>query len=178
MTGPLANDHAEPPIQNSDVARLLEQMADLLEFKDENPFKVRSYRSAAEAVKDLDVPIAAIAIKGGAVDLQKIPGIGKSISTQIMEIVQTGTSPLFELLTQSTPASVLDLRKVSGIGLKTAQILFRDFGIKSLLELKHFADGGGLRSVPGLGDKTVDRVLRSLDRLLSQSDPTRFSTGG
>jgi DNA polymerase (family X) len=178
MTGPVANDDAELPIQNSDVARLVEQMADLLEFKDENPFKVRSYRSAAEAIKDLDVPIAGIALKGGAADLQKIPGIGKSISTQIMEIVQSGASPLFELLTKDTPASVLDLRKVSGIGLKTAQILFRDFGIKSLAELKHFADGGGLRSVPGLGDKTVDRVLRSLDRLLSQPDPTRFSTGG
>jgi DNA polymerase (family X) len=156
-------------IDNEEIARVLEQMADLLEFKDENFFKVRSYRTASEAVKDLDTPIAGIVAKGVA-ELQKVPGIGKSISTQIVELVNTGKSPLFESLTADTPVTVLDLRKISGVGLKTAQALFRDFGIKSLPELRAFADSGGLKSVPGMGEKTVGRVLRSLDRALPAAE--------
>jgi DNA polymerase (family X) len=79
--------------------------------------------------------------------------------------VQTGESSYFEELTRDVPATVLDLRRVSGIGLKTAQLLYRDFGINSLEQLKSFAEGGGLASVPGLGEKSVARVKASLTRL-------------
>jgi DNA polymerase/3'-5' exonuclease PolX len=67
------------------------------------------------------------------------------------------------------PATVLDLRRVSGIGLKTAQVLYRDFGIKSLDELKVFVEGGGVNSVPGLGEKTTARIKSSLARLQAQA---------
>ena len=66
-------------------------------------------------------------------------------------------------------ATVLDLRRVSGIGLKTAQVLYRDFGIKSLDELKVFVEGGGVNSVPGLGEKTTTRIKSSLARLQAQA---------
>jgi len=154
--------------KNSDVARMLDQIADLLEFKNENFFKVRSYRTASSAITDLDSPVADAVTAGGAVELQKIPGIGKGISAQIVEIVTTGGSAYFDELTRDLPVSVLDLRRVSGIGLKTAQVLFSDFGIKSLDELRVFAEGGGLLSVPGIGEKTVDRVKRSIARLESE----------
>ena len=147
------------------MARVLQQIADMLEFKNENPFKLRSYQMAAETIGSMGTPIAEIA-EGGAGELQKIPGIGKTISAQILEIVQTGKSQYFEELTADVPATVLDLRRVSGIGLKTAQLLYRDFGVKSLEELKVLADGGGLTSVPGLGDKTIERIKKALDRLL------------
>jgi DNA polymerase (family 10) len=155
-------------IDNAEIARVLQQIADMLEFKNENQFKYRSYQMAAEMIGSMGTPIAEIAERGGASGLQQIPGIGKTISSQILEIIQTGKSPYFEELTKDIPASVLDLRRVSGIGLKTAQLLFRDFGIKSLAQLKSFADGGGLASVPGLGDKTVARVKASLARLLGE----------
>jgi DNA polymerase/3'-5' exonuclease PolX len=67
---------------------------------------------------------------------------------------------------------VLDLRRVSGIGLKTAQLLYRDFGIKSLGELKSLAESGGLKSVPGLGEKTLARITKSLERLLCEPEDT------
>ena len=156
-------------IGNAEVARVLQQIADMLEFKNENQFKYRSYQMAAETIGSMGTPITEIAERGGAAELQQIPGIGKTISTQILEIIQSGKSPYFEELTKDIPATVLDLRRVSGIGLKTAQLLFRDFGIKSLAELKSFAEGGGLASVPGLGEKTVTRVKTSLARLLSES---------
>ena len=156
-----------PSPDNTEVARVLQQVADILEFKNENPFKIRSYQMAAETIGSMGTPIADIAT-GGADELQKLPGIGKTISGQILEIVQTGKSQYFEELTQDVPASVLDLRRVSGIGLKTAQLLYRDFGIKSLEELKKLADSGGLTSVPGLGEKTLARVAKSLERLLGE----------
>jgi DNA polymerase (family 10) len=157
----------KPKIGNSDVARTLDRIADLLEFKDEIFFKVRSYRTASGAISDLDRPVAEAVADGGAAELQKIPGIGKGISAQIVEIVTTGKSTYFDELTREIPVSVLDLRRVSGVGLKTAQMLFREFGINSLGELKNFAEGGGLLSVPGIGEKTVERIKRSIARLES-----------
>ena len=154
---------------NGAIAHVLQQIADMLEFKNENPFKMRSYHMAAETIGSMGTPIAEIAT-GGADELQKIPGIGKTISGQILEIVQTGKSLYFEELTRDVPASVLDLRRVSGIGLKTAQLLYRDFGIKSLEELRKLADAGGLKSVPGLGEKTLARIKKSLERLLDEPD--------
>src|SRR2546430_908090 len=140
-------------IDNAGVARVLQQIADMLEFKDENPFKFRSYQMAAETVGSMGTPISDIARTGGSDELQKIPGIGKTISSQILEIIETGKSSYFKEISKDVPATVLDLRRVSGIGLKTAQLLYRDFSIKSLGELRTFAENGGLASVPGLGEK-------------------------
>lgn len=144
----------------------------MLEFKNENPFKFRSYQMAAETIGSMGTPVSDIVSRGGASELQKIPGIGKTISTQILEIVESGKSSYFEELTADVPATVLDLRRVSGIGLKTAQLLYRDFGIKTLEELKSLAESGGLKSVPGLGEKTLARITKSLERLLSEPQDT------
>lgn len=154
---------------NRAVARALSDIAGVLEFIDENAFKIRSYRMAAETIATLHDQVADLAAQGGAAELQKIQGIGKGISTQIVEIVETGKSSYFEELTRDLPATVLDLRRVSGIGLKTAQVLYRDFGIKSLDELKVFVEGGGVNSVPGLGEKTTARIKSSLARLQAQA---------
>lgn len=153
------------PIDNRDVARVLHRIADMLEFKNENAFKYRSYQMAAETIGSMATPVTGIVSRGGAGELQKIPGIGKTISAQILEIIETGKSSYFEELTKDIPASVLDLRRVSGIGLKTAQLLYRDFGVITLDQLKSLAESGGLASVPGLGEKTIARIKSSLTRL-------------
>lgn len=157
----------EPLRDNAEIARVLQQIAEMLEFKNENPFKFRSYQMAAETIGSMGTPVVDIA-RGGASELQKIPGIGKTLSAQILEIVETGKSSYFEELTTDVPASVLDLRRVSGIGLKTAQLLYRDLGINSLERLRAFAESGGLASVPGLGEKTLARINKSLERLLDK----------
>ena len=162
-------------VDNSDVAGVFRRIADLLEFRDENPFKLRSYRLASETIEEMQTPLAEIAARGGASELQKIPGIGKSISGQILEVLQTGTSSFLETLKEEIPETALDLKRVSGIGLKTAQLLFRDFGIRSLEELKDFAEGGGLLSVPGLGEKTIQRINASLARIESERGMLRLN---
>ncbi|HJQ68959.1 MAG TPA: DNA polymerase/3'-5' exonuclease PolX [Blastocatellia bacterium] len=162
-------------IDNADIARVFERIADLLEFKDENPFKTRSYRLASETIAEMSESLTEIAARGGAAELQKIPGIGKSISSQIVEITRTGTSGYFEELKEEVPETVLELRRVSGVGLKTSQLLYREFGIKSLEELKAFAEGGGLESVPGLGEKTAERIKKSLTRIESERGMMRLN---
>lgn len=148
---------------------MLSDIAGILEFKDENAFKIRSYRMAAETIATMQDQVAELAERGGAAELQKIQGIGKGISTQMIEIVETGKSSYFEELTRDVPATVLDLRRVSGIGLKTAQLLYRDFGINSLPQLKVFVEGGSVNSVPGLGEKTTARIKASLARIEAQA---------
>jgi len=165
-----SHEQDQEKIENAEVAHVLQQIADMLEFKNENPFKYRSYQMAAETIGSMGIPIADIAARGGAGELQQIPGIGKTISGQILEIIQTGKSTYFEELTKDIPATVLDLRRVSGVGLKTAQLLYRDFNIKSLQELKTLLDAGGLASVPGLGDKTLARIRASLAKLLGEGE--------
>lgn len=160
-------------LDNPAVARVLDDIAGILEFKDENAFKFRSYRMAAETIATMQDQVADIAARGGAAELQKIQGIGKGISAQIVEIVETGKSSYFEELTRDLPASVLDLRRVSGIGLKTAQLLYRDFGVKSLAELKALAETGGLTSVPGLGEKSAGRIRASISRIEEQRTEER-----
>ena len=155
-------------LENPAVARMLNDIAGILEFKDENAFKIRSYRMAAETIDTMHDQVAELAQRGGAAELQKIQGIGKGISAQIVEIVETGKSSYFEELTMDLPATVLDLRRVSGIGLKTAQLLYRELGIKSLPELKVFAEGGGLTSVSGLGEKSAARIKASIARIEAQ----------
>src|SRR5688500_7657994 len=162
-------------IDNADIARVFERIADLLEFKDENPFKTRSYRLASETIAEMSESLSEIAARGGAAELQRIPGIGKSISNQIVEITKTGTSGYFEELKEEVPETVLELRRVSGVGLKTSQLLYREFGIKSLEELKAFAEGGGLESVSGLGEKTAERIRKSLARIESERGMMRLN---
>ena len=162
----MTDETSVPSIDNQKIAQILNQIAGMLEFRDENAFKLKAYSMAAETIDSLQVPIAEMVERGGAAELQKIPGIGKGISSQIVEIVQTGGSTYLDDLSKEIPVSVLDLRRVSGVGLKTAELLYRDFGVKSLDELKSLLEGGGLKSVPGLGEKTIERIKRSLARLM------------
>ena len=159
------SEKIESAVDNETVARVLRQISEMLEFKNENQFKFRSYQMAAETIGSMGTPVTDIVASGGAAELQKIPGIGKTISAQILEIVQTGRSSYFEELTVDVPATVLDLRRVSGVGLKTAQLLHRDFAVRNLEDLRQLAEGGGLHSVPGLGEKTIERIKKSLGRL-------------
>lgn len=157
-------DFSQPNAGNSRVADVLDRIADLLEFKDDNPFKIRSYRLAAETVREMSQSVEEIALRGAAA-LQEIEGIGKSISSQIAEIVRTGTCSHLESLKREIPETVLELLRIRGVGIRTAQLLHKDFGISSLKDLKAFAEGGGLESVQGLGEKMILRIREEMSKL-------------
>jgi DNA polymerase (family 10) len=149
---------------NSDIAAFFRRMADLMEMRGDNPFKIRSYRIAAETIAELDVEVDAIAGREGVAALQQLPGVGKSIAGQILELVETGTTDHFERLRRETPETVADLMRVRGVGIKMATTLYRDFGVLDLDDLKRFAEGGGFEAITGLSDKMIAKLVPAVER--------------
>ena len=147
---------------NEDIARRFNQMASLMEVRGEDPFRLRSYRMAAEAIETWPTPMTEIAREQGLAGLLEIPGVGKALAGKIVELVETGTFDAWERLTAETAATVLDLLALPGVGPKTAATLHQKFKITSLDELRKFADGGGLEMVDGIGARTAERIKDSL----------------
>src|SRR5205807_10188768 len=127
--------------------------------------RIRSYRIAAEAIETWPTPMRKIAASEGAVGLQEIPGVGKAIAAKMVELLNKGTFDAWERLTAETPATVLDLLELPGVGPKTTAMLHQKFKIASLADLRKFAHGGGLEMVDGIGAKTAERIKRHLARL-------------
>lgn len=149
---------------NEEIAQRFNQMASLMEVRGEDAFRIRSYRMAAEAIETWPTAMADISTRQGVAGLLEIPGVGKALAGKIVELVETGTFDAWERLTAETPATVLDLLTLPGVGPKTAAMLHQKFKISSLDDLQKFAAGGGLEMVDGIGPKTADRIKRNLER--------------
>jgi DNA polymerase (family 10) len=133
-----------------------------MDIRGDDPFRLRSYRNAAEAIETWPVPLQKIAAEEGIGGLQTIPGVGKAIAQKILDLLERGTFDAWERIIQETPESVLDLLDLPGIGPKTAATLHQKFKVSSLVELKKFVKGGGLELVDGIGPKTAERIKESL----------------
>lgn len=149
-------------MDNETIARRFFQLAALMEIRGDDPFRLRSYRNAAEAIETWPTPMAEIARDEGVAGLQDVPGVGKAIAGKIVELLERGTFDVWERLTAETPASVLDLLELPGIGPKTVANLHQKFKVSSLKDLKAFVAGGGLDQVDGIGAKTAARIKESL----------------
>jgi DNA polymerase (family 10) len=147
---------------NEEIARRFERFAVLMEIRGEDKFRVRSYRNAAEVIETWPTALAEIAREDGLKGLQSLPGVGKAISSKIVELLARGTFEAYERLTAETPETVLDLLDVGGVGVKTAGLLHRQFKISSLEDLSKFVAGGGLDLVDGLGERSAERIAGSL----------------
>ncbi|HKP48223.1 MAG TPA: helix-hairpin-helix domain-containing protein [Pyrinomonadaceae bacterium] len=149
-------------MNNSEIARRFYRLAALMEVRGDDPFRLRSYRNAAEALETWPTPLKQIAKEEGVEGLQSIPGVGKAIAGKIIDLLERGTFDAWERLTAETPESVLDLLEIPGIGPKTAAMLHQKFKVSSRSELKKFVAGGGLQMVDGVGPKTAERIKESL----------------
>jgi DNA polymerase (family 10) len=152
-------------MDNEAIAERFNRLAAMMEIRGDDRYRIRSYRNAAEVIETWPTPLRKIAAEDGAKGLLAIPGVGKAISGKIVELLEKGTFDAWEKLLAETPESVLDLLRVSGIGLKTASILYRQFKISSLDDLRKFVVGGGLELVDGIGEKSEERIRESLARL-------------
>ena len=157
--------HSYGAMRNEEIARRFERLALLMEIRGEDHFRVRSYRNAAEVIETWPEPLEKIARADGAKGLQALPGVGKAISGKVVELLERGTFEAWERLTGETPESVLDLLEVEGVGLKTAATLYQQFKVSSLEDLRQFVEGGGLDLVDGVGDKSAERITRSVRAL-------------
>ncbi len=151
-------------MDNEEIANRFNRMASLMEVRGEDTFRIRSYRMAAEAIETWPTPIQKIAAQDGLAGLLEIPGVGKALAGKIIELIETGTFAAWEKLTAETPATVLDLLELPGIGPKTAATLHQKFKIASLDDLRKFVESGGLEIVDGIGPKTAERIKASLSR--------------
>jgi DNA polymerase (family 10) len=151
-------------MDNEEIAQRFNRMAALMEVRGEDSFRIRSYRMAAEAIETWPTPMSDIAKEQGLPGLLEIPGVGKALAGKIIELLETGTFDAWEKLTAETPATVLDLLELPGVGPKTAATLHQKFRVASLDDLRKFIDGGGLEMVDGIGQKTAARIKASLAR--------------
>jgi len=149
-------------MDNDAIARRFHRLAALMEVRGDDPFRLRSYRNAAEAIEVWPTPLKEIADKEGVAGLQEIPGVGKAIAGKVIELLTKGTFDAWERLTAETPESVLDLLEIPGIGPKTAALLHQRFKVSSLADLKVFVNSGGLDMVDGIGPKTATRIKETL----------------
>ncbi|MBI5812967.1 MAG: DNA polymerase III, partial [Meiothermus silvanus] len=110
-------------MKNAEISRLFQEMAEMLEFLGDNPFRIRAYRQAARVLADLETPIEDLA-RQGPNTLEGIPGIGPDLAAKIQEYLQSGKIAAHEELAQQVPRGVLEVMRIPGVGPKTAQLLW------------------------------------------------------
>jgi DNA polymerase (family X) len=146
-------------VNNLAIARILGEIADLLEIKSDNPFKIRAYRNAADIVANHPHTLADLDAAG----LREIPGIGKDLAARILEIAQTGGAAYHRELLAEFPPTVLDLLRLQGVGPKTVATLYRELGVRTLEELEQAAVEGRVRALRGMGPKKEALILKALE---------------
>jgi DNA polymerase (family 10) len=146
---------------NSQVADVFDEIADLLEFQNANPFRVRAYRNAARTIRDLTEPVSGI-VDDPQRDLTEIEGIGEDLAQKIATLCQTGQLPQHQELLQKIPHSVLALMRIPGLGPKKAAALHRELGVQSLDDVKKACEEGRVRALKGFGAKTEKTILEGL----------------
>jgi putative hydrolase len=148
-------------MQNTEIARRLEEVAWLLNEQGANPYRVQAYRRAAETLRRLGQPVTEILQREGAEGLRQLPGIGESLARSIREMVLTGRLPILDRLRGETDSISL-LASVPGIGPVLAERLHHDLGIDTLEELETAAHDGRLTNIAGIGEKRLAGIMDSL----------------
>jgi DNA polymerase (family 10) len=148
-------------MQNSDIARLLVEMADLLDLGGESPFKVRAYRQAAQAVEGLPRSAREMWDSG---ELKTVAGIGSRMHAHIGDILGRGDFPEHRDLAASTPAGLLQVMKIEGVGPKTAAAVWKSLGITDVDELEAACRSGRILDVPRMGAARVHALVQAIGR--------------
>lgn len=166
-------------MSNLEIASIFRQIAELLELKEENPFKVRAYYKAAQTIENLTSELSSIWQEEGIKGLSAIPGIGQRMAQKIKELLEQGTLSYLEELQKATPPGLTKLLEVPGLGPKKIILLLRELKIDNLEKLKKAAEEGKIRNLPTMGEKTEENILQGIKivqqrkqrELLSESLP-------
>jgi DNA polymerase (family 10) len=149
-------------MENAEIAKIFNEIADMLDIKGENPFRVRSYRNAGLVLEGLPLSVKSIVEKDEK-ELDKIPGIGKSIHEKIVEMLRTGKCAFHDELLKEVGAGLLELLKVPGVGPKKAALFVRELGVKGVEDVERAAKKGLLRALPGMGEKSESKIVKALE---------------
>ena len=146
-------------MKNRELANIFEQMADLLEILDQDPFRINSYRKVARIIGDLTEDIEDLSKQG---TVGELPGVGKNTAGRIDEYLKTGRITAHQELLKQVPTGLPALLDISGLGPKTIAKAWRGLDVKSLEELQQVIDDGRLAELPGLGQKKVEQIARGI----------------
>ena len=149
-----------PQISKDTIADTLEQIAQLLELKGENVFKIRAYQNAARAVETFAGNLAEAAAEGR---LGEIEGVGKAIAEKITELVTTGRLEYFETLKAEFPPGLFEIAELQGLGPKKIKALWEKLDVTSIEQLEAACKDGRVSELPGFGKKTADNILVSIE---------------
>lgn len=147
-------------MRNLEVAEIFKKIAEILEIKQDNPFRIRAYQRAAQNLEGLTEDIEKLAQED---KLESIPGIGKDLAEKIKQILKTGSFKQYEALKKEVPKGLVELLSVPSIGPKTAKLLYEELKIKNIQDLERQAKAGKLRTLPGLREKTEENILRGIE---------------
>jgi Holliday junction resolvasome RuvABC DNA-binding subunit len=152
---------AKAALTNGEVAAILDEVGDLLEAQEAQPYRALSYHRAAASIRELSSVLADIVESGGNEALEALPGIGENLARRILEILETGRLQLLERLRGEAEPEAL-FRTVPGIGPRLAAEIHERLGIESLEELEMAAHDSRLSTVPGFGARRLRAVEESL----------------
>jgi DNA polymerase (family 10) len=149
-------------MENKEVARVLAEIAELLELAGENPFKIRAYAQGARIIEAQDRAVSTLIADG---DLTRIKGIGATLSQQITQLVREGALPLHLELKKTFPQGIREMLRVPGLGPKKVKELIDQLGLRSLGELEYAGHENRLLTLPGFGKKSQENILRGIEHL-------------
>jgi DNA polymerase (family 10) len=161
-SGNAAIDFGAMPVQNAEIAAMFDQTADLLEMRNENPFRVRAYRRAARTIESLPQSVQTMLRRGD--DLAELPGIGKDLAGKIATIVDVGHFQLLEGLKTKLPGQIADMTALPGLGPKRVKLIYDRFKVRTLDDLRQVAKDGRLAELRGFGPTIAGRILEALDK--------------
>ncbi len=151
-------------MKNSEVAKVFQDIADLLELKGENPFKIRAYQKVVRSIEHLPVEAEQLVAEDR---LKEVPGVGEAITKKITELVTTGHLGYYEKLKAEFPEGISTLLDIPGVGPKTAMLLSSELDIKSADELEAAIISGEVASLPltRVGDKVAENILHQIQAM-------------
>ncbi len=159
-------------MKNHEIAALFERIANVLELKGENTFRINSYRKAARVIGDLTVDVEELAREGKLTD---IPGIGEGTAEKIVEYINTGRMSKYEEVMKGVSEDTITLMQIPGLGPKTVAMLNKELGIAGLNDLEKALQEGKLKGLFGIGDKKIENIIKGIE--LFKTSQQRISIG-
>ena len=159
-------------MKNHEIAALFERIANVLELKGENTFRINSYRKAARVIGDLTEDIEEVARAGKLTD---IPGIGEGTAEKIIEYINTGKMSKYEEVMKGVSEETITLMQISGLGPKTVAMLNKELGIVGLGDLEKALQEGKFKGLFGIGDKKIENIMKGIE--LFKTSQQRISIG-
>ncbi len=147
---------------NTEIADTFETIAAVLNLQGENPFRIRAYDRAAQAINSMSEDLKTVLKKGGRDALLEIPGIGQDLATKIEEMITTGKLEYLEELQKKVPKGLFEIMQISGMGPKKTKFVWEEFKVTDIQGLEKLANSGKLIGLKGWGEKSVQNILSGI----------------